>query len=662
MATKASFAPESSPRVSVVVVAWRSAPYLLDCLRAVESTVRDVPYEVIVVLNEPTRELESVVAERIDGVTSVRTRVNLGFAGAANAGAARARGEHVVLLNDDTEVLPGWLESLVETAERRPELGAVGSKVLFPDGTVQELGAVLWRDGSATNVGRGLPSSSQRYDFERQVDYCSGCSLLVRRAAFAEVQGLDDGYFPAYYEDVDLCMRLRQVGWGVWVQPSSEVRHRLSASTSGAYRSFLLERNRELFLRRWGGDLADRDGPAPDEPAAIDRAVWRAMGEPARVLVVPDRRSRLPPDGGAVERLLEIAAAVVGSARPHLVVAAGAGSGDVPRGALGRLGVEVTDGSVEQCLDRRSPPWSLVVAVGGEAYARVAPVVRSSAPSVPILLDADEGGGSGLAAAVAEAEAELVVCSGDPGAGLDRGLQERLHVAGSVVWARSGLPLGRASPGERRRPGSSPAQVPGAARPGERGDGGEQARSRVVTWASTVPSRLLADGEPITEAEIEALLREAQVRDAYARRLEGQVEQLLAELRHKDEHLVQTEHYAHDLDAQLKALDAQVGALDAQLKALDADVEAKNEYVREKEAQAASLWGERTALAADLAREQERVAALADELARARERLGQVGAPAPEVASHDGEGDLEQGAGAPPGRDRPPHAGGAEPR
>src|SRR5579875_1299943 len=109
-----------SPLVSVLVVAWRSAPYVLECLAAVQESVERIAYEVVLVLNEPTPALEALVASYLEHATIVRTRANVGFAGAVNLAASQARGELLVLLNDDATPHPGWLEHLVDCALRRP--------------------------------------------------------------------------------------------------------------------------------------------------------------------------------------------------------------------------------------------------------------------------------------------------------------------------------------------------------------------------------------------------------------------------------------------------------------------------------------------------------------------------------------------------------------
>jgi GT2 family glycosyltransferase/glycosyltransferase involved in cell wall biosynthesis len=321
------FPLEPDPVVSIVIVAWRDAPLLLTCLESVRENVTGVPYEVILVLNEPSSDLVTQVERNVRGATVLRFRSNLGFGGGVNVAAARARGPYLMLLNDDAVVERGWLEALVETIRRRIRCGMAGSTYLHPDGSLQEAGSVLWSDGNTSAVGDEIPTGDWR--FERRVDYCSGGSLLIRKEAWDQLGGFDDRYYPAYFEDLDLALRAGDEGWEVWYQPLSVLRHVRSAS-AGRLKTFLYERSRSQFLDRWGPRLHDYQ-----DRGQYEAAIWRAMGHPLRILVIDDF---LPDEsigagyGRTLEMVLQFAATpgfhvaiypAVGraSARPDLVEA-----------------------------------------------------------------------------------------------------------------------------------------------------------------------------------------------------------------------------------------------------------------------------------------------------------------------------------------------------
>jgi GT2 family glycosyltransferase/glycosyltransferase involved in cell wall biosynthesis len=278
----AHFPFEPAPSATIVVIGLRDAPMLKTCLESIAENVTGVTYEVIVILNDPTPRLSGEVERDIAGARVFPFRANLGFGGAINFAAERARGGYLVLLNDDCVVERGWLESLVDTEQRREGCAVVGSTYLNPDGSLQEAGALLWSDGTTDAVGAGATAGYMA--FERRVDYSSGGSLLIRKDVWDALGGLDDSYYPAYFEDVDFCLRVVEAGWEVWYQPLSAVRHVRSASTAIDFRQFLFRRARETFVERWSSALATRAAKGQEE-----RALWLAMGEPIRVLVIDDQ-------------------------------------------------------------------------------------------------------------------------------------------------------------------------------------------------------------------------------------------------------------------------------------------------------------------------------------------------------------------------------------
>ncbi|MGY5885421.1 glycosyltransferase [Modestobacter lacusdianchii] len=296
---------ELRPGASIVIVGWRDAPYLTACVESVLSSVPAENADVLVVLNEPAPGLAPEIRSRFPDIRVWTFRFNLGFGGAVNFAASRAEREFLVLLNDDSLVEPGWLEALMDTARRRPDVGAVGSTFLNVDGSLQEAGSVLWSTARTWAVGTG--GNVAQWDFERRVDYCSGGSLLVRLAAWRALGGVDDRYYPAYYEDVDLCLRLDEAGWQTWYQPASRVRHVRGGSTSNWFRAFLDEVNHARFTERWAHVLAERE-----EPGNVEAAAWKAMRRDRRVLVIDDlvpTESMGSGFGRARDMLIELSAA-----------------------------------------------------------------------------------------------------------------------------------------------------------------------------------------------------------------------------------------------------------------------------------------------------------------------------------------------------------------
>jgi O-antigen biosynthesis protein len=267
-----------SPRVSVIIPSLTRHD-LLGCLQSLARFgPTTIPYETIVVLNQATTEAETQLRGATTGIQVVSSPVNLGLAGAGNRGRAYARGDLLILLHDDAEIEPGWMEALVETADAHPEAGAIGGKVLYPDGRLQHAGLIVWQDGMVTVPWAGERPPPTSFDRLRAVDLCGSSSLLVRAALWDFIGGLDEGFYPVSHVDADLAMALRKLGFVFLYQPASRIRHHKAASTNpGHFRSFLHHRNRLLLLKKWGAALENHEPRlGNDWPAAVERALARA--------------------------------------------------------------------------------------------------------------------------------------------------------------------------------------------------------------------------------------------------------------------------------------------------------------------------------------------------------------------------------------------------
>lgn len=247
----------TEPLVSIVVPVYNNLTCTLDCLRSLAACNEVVPYEVIVIddaSSDGTRE----ALQDVPGLRYLRNMANSGFIRSCNAGAALARGRYLVLLNNDTLVQPGWLDALLETFEAYPDTGLVGACLLYPDGTLQEAGCIIFSDGRAGNYGRLDAALDPRYTCVRETDYSSGAAVAIPASLFLQLGGFDEHYLPAYYEDADLAMRVRQMGFKVRYQPHSRVVH-LEGVTSGVSEEQGVKShqrsNRFKFAERWAEAL-----------------------------------------------------------------------------------------------------------------------------------------------------------------------------------------------------------------------------------------------------------------------------------------------------------------------------------------------------------------------------------------------------------------------
>jgi hypothetical protein len=156
-------------------------------------------------------------------------------------------------LNNDTIVAPGAIKAASDRLDQEPDLGAVGGKILSLDGTLQEAGCIVWRDGHCEGYGRGEHPEAPAFAFTRDVDYCSGAFLMVRRQVFEALGGLDEVFAPAYFEEVDFCMRVRAAGFRVGYEPSAQITHfEYGSVDSSASAKALYLRNHVTFVERHG--------------------------------------------------------------------------------------------------------------------------------------------------------------------------------------------------------------------------------------------------------------------------------------------------------------------------------------------------------------------------------------------------------------------------
>jgi GT2 family glycosyltransferase len=274
------FPEVAHPLVSVILVLYNRAELTFRCIRSLKENCH-LPVEIIAIDNGSS-DLTERLFGRITGVRYVRNTENKHFLRGTNQGAMLARGKYLLLLNSDTELTPGALEAGLKAFDADPSLGAVGGRLILPDGTLQEAGCFVWRDGTCQGYGRGDDPSAGPYKFPRLVDFCSGAFLLTPRSTWNELGGLDEAFAPAYYEEVDYCMRLWRAGRPVRYEPRAAVLHYEFASSHTKSSAFeLMRENRRLFSSRHAESLRGRP-MAGSVPEVMMRS--RSPGRKPRIL------------------------------------------------------------------------------------------------------------------------------------------------------------------------------------------------------------------------------------------------------------------------------------------------------------------------------------------------------------------------------------------
>jgi len=259
---KAHPEPVGTPKATIVVPVYNQVFYTLACAISLFESRPATSLELIIANDCSTDETAELFGRFSPWIRVVTTSGNLGFLLNCNNAAKSASGEFIVMLNNDTVVLPCWLDMLVATLEKNDNYGMVGSKLLSLNGTLQEAGAIYWRDGSAWNFGRNQDQRAPQFGYLKEVDYCSGASICLRTETWQKLGGFDEHFTPAYCEEVDLAFRLReQLGLATIYQPRSVLIHHEGVShgtdvTSGIKNYQVV--NQHKLLDRWQ-NILERD-------------------------------------------------------------------------------------------------------------------------------------------------------------------------------------------------------------------------------------------------------------------------------------------------------------------------------------------------------------------------------------------------------------------
>ena len=218
------FEQVENPTVSIIIPVYNQIHYTYACLLSILEHTKDVSYEVIIADDVSTDATEHL-SEYAEGLVICRNSTNQGFLRNCNNAARHARGKYVMFLNNDTQVTENWLSSLVQLIESDPSIGMVGSKLVYPDGRLQEAGGIIWSDGSGWNYGRLDNPDKPEYNYVKDVDYISGAAILLSNELWNQIGGFDTRFAPAYCEDSDLAFEVRKAGYRVVYQPKSRVIH-----------------------------------------------------------------------------------------------------------------------------------------------------------------------------------------------------------------------------------------------------------------------------------------------------------------------------------------------------------------------------------------------------------------------------------------------------
>jgi GT2 family glycosyltransferase len=246
----------NEPLVSIIIPVRDNWRYTYACLKSILQNTKEVPFEVIIVNDQSTDETPEML-RRMSGIQIINNPINLGWVKNCNNAADQAKGKYILLLNNDTEVMEGWLANLVEIAEGDDKVGVVGGKILYPDGRLQEAGSVMDREGWGQLYGRFGDPDRYEYNYVKETDFITGVCLLIRKDVFLKLGGFDERYAPAFYEEFDLEFAIREAGYKIMYQPRAVIVHHQTSSYGPEIRDSLSSCNHAKFIEKWANQISE---------------------------------------------------------------------------------------------------------------------------------------------------------------------------------------------------------------------------------------------------------------------------------------------------------------------------------------------------------------------------------------------------------------------
>lgn len=275
--------------MSFIIPVYNGAHHTLECLLSI-LRVADANYEVIIVDDVCTDDTSTLLT-RFGNVNLHRNAQNLGFLRSVNAGAKLAKGQYLVLINNDARLVEGSLSKALDRFEIEENCGLMGARVRHVSGGLQEAGCMIYQNGTTNGYLRYQPEDDLRGLFQRDVDYCSGVFAIIARRHFEALGGLDEAYAPAYFEETDFCMRLREKGLRCIYNPRLLIDHfEFGSSANAKAARQMIEKRRSLFLKHWAETLRRQNFLPQENALTIESAALRLLPHP-RCLVIVDAKA-----------------------------------------------------------------------------------------------------------------------------------------------------------------------------------------------------------------------------------------------------------------------------------------------------------------------------------------------------------------------------------
>ena len=246
-----------NPLVSIIIPVHNKFLFTFHCISSILNCIDIVPYEIILANDVSTDETQ-FIDKYIKNINIINNDKKYNFLLNCNRASKYAKGKYIIFLNNDTQVNKEWLISLFKLIESDNNIGMVGSKLIYPNGKLQEAGGIVYNNAECANYGHGDNPNLPQYNYVKEVDYISGASIMIRKSIFQKLRGFDERFCPAYYEDTDLAFQVRKYGYKVMYQPKSVVIHYEGISNGKDLRSSIKKYqniNKLKFKDKWKTEL-----------------------------------------------------------------------------------------------------------------------------------------------------------------------------------------------------------------------------------------------------------------------------------------------------------------------------------------------------------------------------------------------------------------------
>ena len=373
----------NNPLVSIIIPVYGKLDFLARCLYSIQEAQTNIDYEVIIVDDCGPQKVSKFFDEKINNVIIHTNKKNIGFTNTCNKGAEISSGKYLVFLNSDTIVTDFWIDNSLNGFKLAKNVGIVGSKLLYDDGSLQETGGIVFSDGEAANIGKNEIADSSWFKYFKDVDYVSGAALTIQKSDFEKLEGFDKRFTPAYYEDTSLCLDVRhKLKKRVVVNPLSIVIHHEGATNGtdedAGFKKFM-KINKEKFIEKHKEDLKNYG-------ESYKNLWWdRDKYIKGNILIIDQCIPTPKEDSGSKDMDNILRALLNQNYRPHLFALSNRGEtpetyGYYEKGVHCIFGQE--NSSFKEFFKKYHSLFSLIIISRVNSYEEISDVIKDIAPEI----------------------------------------------------------------------------------------------------------------------------------------------------------------------------------------------------------------------------------------------------------------------------------------